>query len=399
MLYKDRFILLLMIFTGIASVQAAPPVESIIPRSVINLVLVIAAFQYFLLFSFLLLQNKGKTISNRLFAAFLFAKAIGILDWLFYRYHDFFSGLSPVFFKIGEPFIFLLAPLLYLYIQSLVYKDFKLQLKDGIHLLPFLIYQGVFTICFYTHSPEFQRSVRSVFGENGMMIYSGAIVVQLVLYFILSLILLQDYQKQLKQQYASLDKLNLSWLKSLLYVYILVNMPYLLKHFLFIFIQYYYSGLIVLTYFGNMVFSILLLYKGLQYSQLFNGIEQSPKYGRGLLPEKQRQDYLKQIQTFMNKEKPFLDPELSLQDLAEKVNIPAHHVSQVLNDCLNQNFFDFVNAYRIEACKKRFSKRDNGKETVLEVMYDAGFNSKSTFNAVFKKQVGMTPTQFIRSTF
>jgi len=96
----------------------------------------------------------------------------------------------------------------------------------------------------------------------------------------------------------------------------------------------------------------------------------------------------------METKKPYLDPSLCLNDLAEKVSISPQYLSQVLNTCLNQNFFDFINSFRIKDCKKFLSEQALNKKTILEILYKTGFNSKSVFNTAFKEHTRMTPSQF-----
>ena len=97
---------------------------------------------------------------------------------------------------------------------------------------------------------------------------------------------------------------------------------------------------------------------------------------------------------YMKSQKPYLEPSLNLDKLAEKVSIPPHHLSQILNTCLNHNFFDFINSYRIKESERLLSEQDSYRKTILEILYETGFNSKSVFNTEFKKHTGMTPTQF-----
>ena len=77
-----------------------------------------------------------------------------------------------------------------------------------------------------------------------------------------------------------------------------------------------------------------------------------------------------------------------------KKTISPYHISQVFNDCFNKNFYDFINLYRIEESKKLLRNPKNNEKTILEILYEAGFNSKSTFNALFKKHTGVTPTEY-----
>ena len=98
----------------------------------------------------------------------------------------------------------------------------------------------------------------------------------------------------------------------------------------------------------------------------------------------------------MKTTKGFLNPELTVKDMAEELDIPARYVSQIINQYARQNFYDFVNSYRIEEAKRLFAETSRDKKTVLEILYQAGFNTKSAFNAAFKKHTGMTPTSYRR---
>jgi AraC-like DNA-binding protein len=102
----------------------------------------------------------------------------------------------------------------------------------------------------------------------------------------------------------------------------------------------------------------------------------------------------KQLIQTMENQRPYLDPDLKLKKLASLLGIKTHHLSQVLNGQLNCNFYDFVNGYRIELAKKHLQDISFKHYTIEAIAYDSGFNSKSTFNTLFKKQVGQTPGQW-----
>jgi AraC-like DNA-binding protein len=96
----------------------------------------------------------------------------------------------------------------------------------------------------------------------------------------------------------------------------------------------------------------------------------------------------------MNNEQIFREPELTILDVSQRLTVPRHHVTQVLNEKLEKNFYTFINEYRIEDAKQRLKDPKNDNLTVLAIGYDAGFNSKSSFNTLFKKHVGVTPSEF-----
>jgi YesN/AraC family two-component response regulator len=95
----------------------------------------------------------------------------------------------------------------------------------------------------------------------------------------------------------------------------------------------------------------------------------------------------------MLEQKPFLEPSLTINDLADKTQIMPRYLSQIINECLNQNFYDFVNSYRINEAKK-YLLQCSSRKTILEILYEVGFNSKTAFNVAFKNMTGMSPTQY-----
>ena len=96
----------------------------------------------------------------------------------------------------------------------------------------------------------------------------------------------------------------------------------------------------------------------------------------------------------MSNEKPYLTSTLTLKELAERLDLNPRILSRVINERKNQNFFDFINGYRIDDAKMILSNPAKRKMTILEVLYGVGFNSKSVFNTTFKKNTGVTPTEY-----
>ena len=92
--------------------------------------------------------------------------------------------------------------------------------------------------------------------------------------------------------------------------------------------------------------------------------------------------------------KPYLTPSLTIEDLSTALSIPSWQVSQVINRAFGQNFFSFVNSHRVEEAKHRLSDPASNRLTILQILLDAGFNSKSTFNEAFRRHAGTTPREF-----
>ncbi|MBV8856989.1 MAG: AraC family transcriptional regulator [Acidobacteria bacterium] len=123
----------------------------------------------------------------------------------------------------------------------------------------------------------------------------------------------------------------------------------------------------------------------------------APKYEHSTLTPERAERYLKRLREVMESERPYADGELTLQKLAGRLSIPAQHLSQTVNGRLNQSFTDFVNAYRVADAKRKLTDPGLRHYSVLAIAEEVGFNSKSSFNAVFKKQTGMTPSEFRNS--
>jgi AraC-like DNA-binding protein len=122
--------------------------------------------------------------------------------------------------------------------------------------------------------------------------------------------------------------------------------------------------------------------------------KEGEKYTRSGLKDKQAEAFLIKLISYVEEMKPYLDRDLSIQDLSDSTGISRHHITQVLNEKHKKNFFTFINEYRVKEVIARFNDPKNNNFTILAIAYDAGFNSKTTFNSIFKSQTGMTPSQF-----
>ena len=116
------------------------------------------------------------------------------------------------------------------------------------------------------------------------------------------------------------------------------------------------------------------------------------------MTEKQKASYMKKLRQTMDHQKPYMNPELTLKELSEMTDIPPRYLSQILNGSLKQNYYDFINRYRVEASKKYLSDPEKQKCTILEILYEVGFNSKVAYNTAFKKYTGMTPRHYRKSS-
>jgi YesN/AraC family two-component response regulator len=132
---------------------------------------------------------------------------------------------------------------------------------------------------------------------------------------------------------------------------------------------------------------------------VYRGIEElkgPEKYKNSKLTKSDAHKYSKQLTQLITKDKIFQDPDITLRKLASVLSVSPHHISQVINQELNMNYYEFINSYRIEEAKKVLSIPANKYKTIIDLLFDVGFKSKSVFNSVFKEYTGMTPTEFRR---
>ena len=118
------------------------------------------------------------------------------------------------------------------------------------------------------------------------------------------------------------------------------------------------------------------------------------KYSRTRLPEDKADVYKDRLIELLVRDKIYRDPSISIGVLAGRLSIPAHHLSQVINDKMGKRFFDLINGYRIEEAKTRLANGNVEKQKILAVALDVGFGSLGSFNRAFKRYTGTTPTEF-----
>ena len=118
------------------------------------------------------------------------------------------------------------------------------------------------------------------------------------------------------------------------------------------------------------------------------------KYKTNTLDELSKGEYLHKLNDYFNLEKPYLNPEISLERVASDISVHPRMLSQVINEFCKNNFRGFVNDFRIKECIRLFSEDTRHEKTIQEVYYMAGFNSRSVFNELFKSHTGLTPKEY-----
>lgn len=368
--------------------------------SLTNAVLVITLFQLLVLAAVLFRQKSGKLLSRNFLIIFLLTKAFLITRWSVFKFGLLQYQDQLVFYQLSSAFFLLLAPILYFYIKSICIKNINFKRNDVIHALPFLglfIFKGLLVYNYFSDNVLHNSALINFLFTNHWAVFWFVNLVQIFIYILLMIQVFKQYQNNFQAINTNGNKANLNWLKSLIFLISL--------HWLFISSR---STLALLDFQLQIVIKLLdlfsisiflgfttyLVIKGLNQLKLLNGVQEKSKYANSVLTENALKKYAHELSQFMNTQKPYLDPSVTLEELAQKLSIPGWQLSQVINEYYNQNFFNYINSHRIEEAKQLLSRSDNGKKTVLQILYEVGFNSKSTFNSAFKKHTGITPSQY-----
>lgn len=362
--------------------------------SLTDILLVLITFQ-FVIFVLYLIQKGKKKLPNVILIAFFLSEIFGFVPSFIYKHSDYFYNNCPHLFFIGIPAWYLLAPLMYIYVKSMVNTKFKLNVKLLLHFTPYFAVLLYFLFGFHLHSTDFKKQLlenRAILGELHWLIIKITFTSQVVVYNIFSLNLLYSYRRKLKNQLSSLKNKDLSWLRFFLFSFIVACLS------VHVFIPLLHTvvdfnvRLINLVIF--FVIFTMLFYKAIIKPDAFVGVDEEIQNKKKSLSNSSSELYLEKLQSYMDIEKPYLDPDITLTTLADKVTIPYRSLSEVLNDSLGCSFYNFINRYRIKESKRLLQDPSTNQKTILEVLYEVGFNSKSSFNNAFKKETGMTPTQY-----
>lgn len=295
--------------------------------------------------------------------------------------------------------------MLYLYVISVTFNiDFtrKLVLK---HSLFYIFYTIIFyCISVFYANVKFQNSIPYFqTGDHKILlsILTFPMAVIPVMYIILCFLALKKYKKLLPEYYSALEKISLNWLQyilaSLIVLFIIVLAIITFRNEVFNFTSVKIFELVAAI---QSLYLLFIVFFSLRQSIIYNPVVFDEKVKIKEKTEAQKDslsETSQQLLAFMQENKPYLDEELSLQKLSLLMQISTHQLSQAINQNLNTNFYKFVNSYRIEEVKSKLKNPDFLKYSILGIAFECGFNSKSTFNKIFKEETGKTPSEYKKS--
>ena len=351
-----------------------------------DMIKIVTLVLFLLLILFLLVPGKNRRLSQKVFAVFLISQSFRLLESFRLSLIPFSSGHWKYLFLLGRTINYLSGPSLYFYARSITDSGFHFNRRHGVHLLPMMLYFLYMACRFHFHRMTQSGALTPL--ESGVLIVIFYSI--LTAYIVSALRILRIYYSEIKQYCSSIEKINLNWLRFVLVGVVFVVILEVLFFFTSL-LGIHLRLLLSLVYAIIFVLVTVGIYRILNQPVLF---VQPEKYKHSTLSESDKKTILNQILVFIQKEKTYLIPTLTLNDLAETICLPPRAVSQVINEFLGKNFYDFINAYRIEEAKRLLIDPASGAKTVLEILYQVGYNSKSSFNLAFKHHTGMTPLEF-----
>ena len=361
---------------------------------IINLITIVQLF-IFILF---LIDKKHRHLANCMLALFLFTQAFGILNYTCMRHLEITLAHPDFIFLLGDV-RFLWGPVLYLYVQALTVRNYRLSWKHLFHGLPYCLSLIYLFFNFHFQGIAIKRMILEdiVTGHYYSRYWILSILtLQILIYNIASLLILRLYNKRIKEQYSSIEKLNLSWLRFFIFGYIISYFISSANALIFQSTSHWSEISAMITFGAFFLFFNIIFYKGLVQPDIFSGLAQKSKYQTLSLKPEQIELYLKIISDYMIHQEAYLKPGLTLNDMANDIHIAPRHISQLVNKQFSQNFYEYVNKYRIDHAIKILTDPSKRKMTILEILYESGFGTKSAFNKAFKNKTGLTPTKFRR---
>jgi AraC-like DNA-binding protein len=369
-------------------------------------ILIIGTFEAIFLL-LLLLGKKTRSLPDYLLGAIfvLYAISIGGVYLEIQNVRNNFA-FSPIT-NITWIFLFLHGPALWFYIKSLSDNEFRFKPLYLLHFVPFIF----FSVFQYYNFINLTAAEKITFLDNDLFkeavsykITVLLIGVSTISYNIWALNLIRRRRDKLMQQYSKIEDIDLGWLRALTVASLIsysVNVSLFSLDMIFHFATY--KVLMFLTNSFATVYILFLGYFGIRQGNIFINKAGETGEPRGKpTPTEPVSPLIDTDDTFietlilnMEEKQPYLDPEITISKLSEMLNVRTGFLSEVLNSRLNQNFFDFINRYRVGEFKNQCILKTNSHLSIMGIAYNCGFNSKASFYRAFRKFEGISPSAYI----
>ncbi|MEM6630905.1 MAG: helix-turn-helix domain-containing protein [Bacteroidota bacterium] len=374
----------------------------------VSILLILGMGQCLFLMFFLVFNKKGTQIANGLLFVLLFALLWYQLEFFLLRHK--LDAKTPFIYSTRYGSWLILGPLIFLYNRASMNRDFRLSVRQWMHFLPFITLTVILPVLLdglITHR-SMDYGMLTVFDTYNQekittrhYIYGYIFLFQFLhasLYIFAAYKETRTFEEQLKTQKSTLGEARIQMLKYL-YISSLTIVGLCTLFIAYIFYTTYWRRNMDYLYVLPMVILVFgLAYRYMKHPHVLERLPEDkphPKYVKSGLTSSAKQAYREKLEQKLRQEKFYRNNDLRLADLAASLEMSVHHLSQLINEEFNQNFFDFINAYRVKEAQQEIAEHSD--QTLLEIAYAVGFNNKNSFNTAFKKHVGMTPSAFRKS--
>jgi len=372
-----------------------------------QLIFGISALHGYLIASILFFNKRSNQKANRILGALVFSISLILTNYTFSLIGVF--EYMPHLVSATFPLWFIVGPLFYFYFRSLIAKAENFKTADLLHFLPLVICLLVMSP-FYVSGGDEKLALIHGDGVSKVPYYQFMSLLylytlQTVVYIVLASRMLRAYEKFFKQQLADTIIVSIEWLRTLILILIIfLAIDFIVGTTMMITEvendNYSYGSVIVIASFIYFIAYNLILNPGRIFPAVTytnsNQISEA-KYQSSVLEKNEIINIGMNLTLVMEKEKPFLNEELRLPDLADIIAVSPHQLSQVINQSFNQNFYNFVNQHRVKEVQERLADPKYEKNTILGIALEAGFNSSASFYRVFKQHTGQTPSQYLKN--
>ncbi|MEO1011902.1 MAG: helix-turn-helix domain-containing protein, partial [Bacteroidota bacterium] len=312
-----------------------------------------------------------------------------------------------------------IGPLIYLYLKSIANSNFVFKKKHILHFIPVTLYvcYRVFIFAYDAQQPGFNDHQNGILMEHWAMGPVGTFTdffttVQMLLYLAFSLQLYFVYRIRIMDYFSNTYRLELNWIRNFLYIYSFLFLYATLQDFVNLSVMelswiekwwYQFFSALAVIYIGiKGYFTDTSRLEGLDFSTsvYYAKLHKSLEAPSGAIPNDIKYDLkgqTRRLAEFMKRERPYLKPDLNLKEMARELKISRGQLSEIINLGFGKNFNDFINQYRVETVKNMIMDGKHGQLSLLGIAYESGFNSKATFNRVFKKMTHNSPSEFLKT--
>jgi AraC-like DNA-binding protein len=341
------------------------------------------------------------TSANRWLGLFWFSAGCMLLNPIIYQ-----TGAGPTYTQLiafNELTRFMIAPALYVSVQYFTSPAKQLKAGTYLHFIPFALFFIYMASAVFASWNVVIINTPSVWSEILGLLMAVIIQAQLLVYWVLAWHKLNQHQKDIRLTNSAVDRLDLKWLKLLLLGIAVMLLTWMFTTLVNVrWLPVYSAGIYLM---GLMFAGYFMLaqkevypFEPLQLQEISLVIAQSnEKSVKPRFNEEQSKQLQLRLNNLMLTEKFFLNNELSLPDLAEELALSTHDLSYLLNEVIGISFFQYINTCRVEEAKRLMISDEYKHLNILGIAYSAGFNSKTTFNTAFKKQTGLSPSQYLQA--